>query len=901
MTTTTTETPNAATADSVASLPQTIEEAQQYLANPSTRQILDFYATSPYLRDAAFAYHSLEDTSFGTTEEELLNSLPLLPLDELFSIHDLLNVQASVPVVVQWDDSSPEANGEDAGDEDEDHWVTEQNIKAIGKLFNPSRVGESLWAQAVLGLPKSVVAELWAKTKRREHKKKHKRQRRKSKNLQEQARQEPEVPEKPAGQQDSRAEKKARRKREKEAARQLVVKQEGAAVNETAEEDQKKQADGTVEAKPALDEQNDTTGKRKRSNRKKARTGQKKLKVNGEAHVEESPKEVVEAKNVNANVDTMSEKQAEPSRIEHGTALELDYIEQQAVIPLLELEVTARSNGNTSDSTQTFQDKLSSVIGPEDVKENHITITENSGLNTGSEPLLPAAQIATVPSPSSIVFIPPDDICAEVHLAPRRTTRTTTSPSKSPYFAPSKASTPRQKLSPTKSPNFSPAISKPASSPRVPAGTSCLPFPPLSSRTFGLIQETLAHTPFHLLLAVSLLNKTRGSVAIPIIHTLIAQFPTPESMAAANVEDIVPLIHHLGLQNNRAKTMVAMARMWVAQEPCRGKRYRTLNYPWKGAGKGIGRHEVLPDEYDSSGENGDEEELKGAGPVADAKDVLGEDAIAEEVIAGNAAPNDAVNGEPMASNPETGNVIDLEDYDDTTSHDSHTDNESTQNPTPPPIPKPPSTTKAKPKSKAPAKSKKSTINTNLSPSSKRHTSGAWEIAHLPGVGAYAIDSWRIFCRDVLRGVTTGWDGEDARALAALRTGSSGKNCRSANANGHDADPDVDADARDDEMRTGQSSPNRHSELKSEGQNLCKFEPEWMRVLPLDKELRAYLRWKWLKKGWVWDQLTGTKRRAEDVEVEKVMEEEGAGTGVKVIKGEVAEMDDVGMEAVEAEE
>jgi len=30
-----------------------------------------------------------------------------------------------------------------------------------------------------------------------------------------------------------------------------------------------------------------------------------------------------------------------------------------------------------------------------------------------------------------------------------------------------------------------------------------------------------------------------------------------------------------------------------------------------------------------------------------------------------------------------------------------------------------------------------------------------------------------------------------------------------------------------------------------------FEPEWMRVVPKDKELRAFLRWKWLKEGWNW--------------------------------------------------
>lgn len=72
-------------------------------------------------------------------------------------------------------------------------------------------------------------------------------------------------------------------------------------------------------------------------------------------------------------------------------------------------------------------------------------------------------------------------------------------------------------------------------------------------------------------------------------------------------------------------------------------------------------------------------------------------------------------------------------------------------------------------------------------------------------GPYALDSWRIFCRDVLRGVATGWNGENS---------------------------------------------------KQEG-----FQPEWMRVLPEDKELRAYLRWMWLKEGFVWDPYTGEKEVA----------------------------------------
>jgi hypothetical protein len=77
---------------------------------------------------------------------------------------------------------------------------------------------------------------------------------------------------------------------------------------------------------------------------------------------------------------------------------------------------------------------------------------------------------------------------------------------------------------------------------------------------------------------------------------------------------------------------------------------------------------------------------------------------------------------------------------------------------------------------------------------------AWEIGHMTQ-GPYSLDSWRIFCRDILRGVATGWNGEGSE----------------------------------------------------EG-----FQPEWMRVIPEDKELRAFLRWMWLKEGFEWDPYTGEK-------------------------------------------
>jgi endonuclease III len=84
---------------------------------------------------------------------------------------------------------------------------------------------------------------------------------------------------------------------------------------------------------------------------------------------------------------------------------------------------------------------------------------------------------------------------------------------------------------------------------------------------------------------------------------------------------------------------------------------------------------------------------------------------------------------------------------------------------------------------------------------------AWEIAHLPGVGPYSLDSWRIFCRDELRGLAKDWKGNGAAS--------------------------------------------------------ADFEPEWKSVLPQDKELRAYLTWMWLKEGWVYDRHTGERKRASE--------------------------------------
>ena len=107
---------------------------------------------------------------------------------------------------------------------------------------------------------------------------------------------------------------------------------------------------------------------------------------------------------------------------------------------------------------------------------------------------------------------------------------------------------------------------------------------------------------------------------------------------------------------------------------------------------------------------------------------------------------------------------------------------------------------------------------------------AWEIGQLPGIGVYAIDSWRIFCRDELRGLPTGLPKE------------------------------LTAESKDDESTK-----------------------EWTRVLAGDKELRAYLRWRWLRNGWEWDPVTGERKKANENELAK------AGKGGVIYEGKDGDM------------
>ncbi|OTA35285.1 hypothetical protein BTJ68_04272 [Hortaea werneckii EXF-2000] len=289
-------------------------------------------------------------------------------------------------------------------------------------------------------------------------------------------------------------------------------------------------------------------------------------------------------------------------------------------------------------------------------------------------------------------------------------------------------------------------------------GISRAPIPPISSPTFGIIQEKLHAEPFWLLIATTFLNQTSGRAAVPVFWALKNRFPTPEALAQAEYEVVLDMIRHLGLQRQRAKRVILMAKCWRDDPPRAGKRFRTKDYPAKGdhvgfnvrgrGGKGKGKTKKIEEEMD-----GDEE---GEGEGEEQKDVAG------------GGSDEAVSG--------------LEG----------------------------DTTQCK---------------------------GSLEIGHIPGCGRYAYDSWRIFCRDVLRGVAEDYNGKGAIPPPP-----------------HETLPPTETSASKEEEEEEATVP---------------FEPEWKRVLPQDKELIATLRWMWLREGWIWDPSNaGARRLATPEEMER---------------------------------
>ncbi|TSL97264.1 Methyl-CpG-binding domain protein 4 [Bagarius yarrelli] len=73
---------------------------------------------------------------------------------------------------------------------------------------------------------------------------------------------------------------------------------------------------------------------------------------------------------------------------------------------------------------------------------------------------------------------------------------------------------------------------------------------------FNLVQETLFHDPWKLLVATIFLNKTSGKLAIPVLWQFFERYPSAEVTRSSDWKPLADLMQPLGLNTLRAKTLI---------------------------------------------------------------------------------------------------------------------------------------------------------------------------------------------------------------------------------------------------------------------------------------------------------------------------------------------------------
>ncbi|XP_075289332.1 methyl-CpG-binding domain protein 4 isoform X2 [Opisthocomus hoazin] len=82
---------------------------------------------------------------------------------------------------------------------------------------------------------------------------------------------------------------------------------------------------------------------------------------------------------------------------------------------------------------------------------------------------------------------------------------------------------------------------------------------------FNLVQETLFHDPWKLLIATIFLNKTSGKMAIPVLWEFLKKYPSPEITRTADWKEMSELLKPLGLYELRAKTIVRFSDEYLSK------------------------------------------------------------------------------------------------------------------------------------------------------------------------------------------------------------------------------------------------------------------------------------------------------------------------------------------------
>ncbi|NP_001037916.1 methyl-CpG-binding domain protein 4 [Xenopus tropicalis] len=83
---------------------------------------------------------------------------------------------------------------------------------------------------------------------------------------------------------------------------------------------------------------------------------------------------------------------------------------------------------------------------------------------------------------------------------------------------------------------------------------------------FHLVQETLFHDPWKLLIATIFLNKTSGKMAIPALWQFLKKYPNPEVARAADWKEMAELLQPLGLYELRAKAIVRFSDEYLTKK-----------------------------------------------------------------------------------------------------------------------------------------------------------------------------------------------------------------------------------------------------------------------------------------------------------------------------------------------
>lgn len=80
---------------------------------------------------------------------------------------------------------------------------------------------------------------------------------------------------------------------------------------------------------------------------------------------------------------------------------------------------------------------------------------------------------------------------------------------------------------------------------------------------YGLIQEELKQSPWHMLIACMMLNLTSIKQVRPVIERFFRRWPTHDVLNESHVDELSCMLHPLGMYNRRAHAIIQMSKQYV--------------------------------------------------------------------------------------------------------------------------------------------------------------------------------------------------------------------------------------------------------------------------------------------------------------------------------------------------